>query len=416
MINDILKLVGCEFTLSRLPNHSNNTLMNITKHSLLVFLLIFPSLVMAEARLENLATRGFVGTNDSVLIGGLVITGDTKKTILIRARGPALTAAGVEGALSDTQILLLSGSTLIDSNDDWEMHDNANQVPLGLRPADSRESVIVRALDPGAYTAIITGINDEEGIGLVEIFELANTGTTKLQNIATRGFVGVGDAVMIGGLVISGDENKTLLIRAKGPSLTAQGVAGALANPEIILLSGPTVIDSNTDWKQHPRFNEIPTDLQPTDDLEAALIADLAPGAYTAIVTGNEGTTGVGIVEVFEVTPVVPPVEPSAQEFFTDNIETAIIQSRCIACHLVGGIAGSTNLLFERTSTSSNVANFQQFQNFVGTSLSVQTLVLSKVSGNNHEGGNQLPFGSSGYNDLESFLILLTGNGQISSR
>ncbi|MFT6751688.1 MAG: putative Zn-binding protein involved in type VI secretion, partial [Candidatus Azotimanducaceae bacterium] len=193
--------------------------MNLFKKYLLILLLIFPPLLLAEARLENLATRGFIGTGDNVLIGGLVISGDTAKTILIRARGPALTAAGVEGAISNTQILLFSGSNLIDSNDDWETHENANQVPTSLQPTDFRESVIVSTLNPGAYTAIITGINDEEGIGLVEIFELSNTGNTRLGNIATRGFVGTGDAVMIGGLVISGDENMTLLIRAKGPSL-----------------------------------------------------------------------------------------------------------------------------------------------------------------------------------------------------
>ncbi|MFT6753486.1 MAG: hypothetical protein ACJA2O_003681, partial [Candidatus Azotimanducaceae bacterium] len=234
---------------------------------------------------------------------------------------------------------------------------------------------------------------------------------TRLGNIATRGFVGTGDAVMIGGLVISGDENMTLLIRAKGPSLTAQGVDGALVNPEIILLSGSDVIDSNTDWKLHDRFDEIPEELKPTDDLEAALITELAPGAYTAIVTGTGGTTGVGIVEVFEVTPVVPPPpQPSAQVFFTDNIETSIIQSRCIVCHVNGGVANSTNLVFEPTNPTSDVANYQQFETYVGTSLSVQNLVLSKVSGNNHVGGNQLPIGSSDYNDLEIFLNLLTND------
>ena len=384
--------------------------MNLIKKCLLIFLVVFPTMLLAEARLQNLATRGFIGTGDNVLIGGLIITGDAPKTILIRARGPALTVAGVVGAISDTEILLFSGSDIIDRNDDWQTHENANQVPVGLQPTDSRESVIVKTLVPGGYTAIVTGINGEEGIGLVEIFELSNTGITKLANIATRGFVGTDDAVMIGGLVISGDENKTLLIRAKGPSLTAQGVDGALANPEIILLSGQTVIDSNTDWKLHARFNEIPTELQPTDDLEAALITELAPGPYTAIVTGTGGTTGVGIVEVFEVIPVTPPVEPRAQAFFTDNIETSIIQSSCITCHVPGGIAGNTNLLFETTNPTSDVANYQQFEAFVGTSISVQNLVLSKVSGNNHGGGNQLPFGSAGYNDLESFLNLLTNN------
>ncbi|MFT7687220.1 MAG: hypothetical protein ACI9FB_002572 [Candidatus Azotimanducaceae bacterium] len=256
---------------------------------------------IVKNRLVNLATRGFVGIGDNVLIGGLVITGSEPKSIVIRARGPALTEAGVEGALSDPNIILFSGSTIIDSNDDWPDHSNQSQVPSHLRPENSRESVIATTLNPGPYTAIVTGVNNEQGIGLVEIFEVNDTGSTKLQNIATRGLVSTGDGVLIVGLVISGSEPKKLVVRAKGPSLSEQGVEGVLADPEMTLFSGATVIDSNDNWQDHARSDEVPESLRPGNVMEATIYTELTPGAYTAIVSGVGGSTGVGIVEVFEV-------------------------------------------------------------------------------------------------------------------
>jgi len=252
-------------------------------------------------RLINIATRGMVGSGDNVLIGGLVIQGSESKTILIRARGPALAAAGVGGALSDPNIFLFSGPTLIDQNDDWEGHPNMNLIPQNLMPSDSRESVMVKTLVPGAYTAIVTGVNGEEGIGLIEVFELSDTGETRLINIATRGFVGTGDSVMIAGLVISGTGFEKVVLRAKGPSLTALGVNGALLDPQLILFSGTTIIDSNDNWQDHPDMSKIPENLRPVDDLESVIYKELAPGAYTAIVIGTANATGVAIVEVFEI-------------------------------------------------------------------------------------------------------------------
>ncbi|MFT6749905.1 MAG: hypothetical protein ACJA2O_000079 [Candidatus Azotimanducaceae bacterium] len=252
-------------------------------------------------RLQNLASRGFVGTGDNVLIGGLVIRGTRAKTVVIRARGPALTSAGVAGALTNPQLTLFSGADIIDSNDDWEVHDNVNLIPTNLRPTDAAEAVIAITLNPGAYTAIMSGVGDEEGVGLIEIFEIDDTGETRLQNIATRSFVGTGDNVTIGGIVISGIQTKKLVIRAKGPSLAASGVSGVMANPQMTIFSGANVIDSNDDWQNHFRAAEVPTNLQPTDLLEATIFTELSPGAYTVIVSGVGDTTGVGIVEVFEI-------------------------------------------------------------------------------------------------------------------
>ncbi|XOV89334.1 MAG: SUMF1/EgtB/PvdO family nonheme iron enzyme [Pseudomonadota bacterium] len=255
----------------------------------------------SDSRLQNIATRAQVKTGDEVLIGGLVISGTEPKTVVIRARGPALTTAGVSGALTNPQMALFSGADLIDSNDDWQTHPNANLIPEDLRPVDPTEAVIVATLQPGPYTAIVSGVADEVGVGLVEIFELTDTGATRLRNIATRGFVGTGDNVMIGGLVINGTEPKKVVVRAKGPSLAEAGVPGVLMDPQMALFSGATVIDSNDNWQEHPNANFMPEDLKPTNAQEAVIYTELAPGPYTAIVSGVGDTTGVGIVEVFEV-------------------------------------------------------------------------------------------------------------------
>ena len=254
-----------------------------------------------NTRLINIATRGFVGTGDNVLIGGLVIQGTEAKTVLIRARGPALAEAGVDGALPDPNISFFSGATLIDNNDDWPDHPNMNLIPASLTPSNTQESVIVTTLAPGAYTAIVNGINNEEGIGLIEVFELSDTGETRLINIATRGFVGTSDSVLIAGLVIAGTGTQKVVIRAKGPSLTSLGVSGALLDPHVTLFLGGSVIDSNNNWQEHSDADKIPKNLIPTEDAEAVVYKELSAGAYTAIVTGIGGTTGVAIVEVFEV-------------------------------------------------------------------------------------------------------------------
>ncbi|XOV90693.1 MAG: S8 family serine peptidase [Pseudomonadota bacterium] len=273
-------------------------------------MLITSTSVLAENRLQNLATRGFIGTGDNVLIGGLVISGTEPKTVVIRARGPSLTDAGVSGALADPEMALFSGATVIDSNDDWQTHAGVNLIPEDLKPtAYPAEAVIATTLQPGAYTAIVGGKNGATGIGLVEIFEVGDTGVTRLQNIATRGFVQTGDGVMIGGLVIAGTTAKKVVIRAKGPSLADQGVPNTLADPQMAIFSGATVIKSNDDWDSADNADKekIPADLRPTNSLEATVYMELMPGPYTAIVSGFGDSTGVGIVEVFEVLETSTP-------------------------------------------------------------------------------------------------------------
>jgi len=126
----------------------------------------------------------------------------------------------------------------------------------------------------------------------------------KLFNISTRGFVGTGDAVLIGGFIVTGNGmvNTKVLIRAAGPSLTALGVSGALQNPTVQLFnSSNVVIFSNDNWRDTQQTAIQATGLAPTDDRESAILATLPAGAYTAIVSGVNNTTGIARVDVFNV-------------------------------------------------------------------------------------------------------------------
>jgi hypothetical protein len=167
-----------------------------------------------------------------------------------------------------------------------------------MAPTAGLESAILVNLNPGPYTAIVSGLSGATGIAIVEVLEIDNP-ASPLVNIATRGRVQTGDNVMIAGFIISGSTPQTLLIRVRGPSLAAYGLTGVLADPVLQLYSGSGVIASNDNWINASNWAAIQaTGLQPTDARESAILITLSPGPYTAIVTGAGGSTGVAIVEV----------------------------------------------------------------------------------------------------------------------
>ncbi len=260
-----------------------------------------PSPSPTPAKLQNISTRLQVLTGDQVLIGGFIITGDDPKMVILRALGPSLSDFGITNALADP-VLELRGAdgSLITSNDNWKANQAAVEA-TGLQPSKDLESAIVATLDPGAYTAIVTGKNGGTGVGLVEAYDLDSAAASELGNISTRGFVDTGNNVMIGGFILEGEAN--VLIRVLGPSLTDFGVTGALADPTVELRDAQgTLISSNDNWKEGGQQSDITaTGLQPQKDKESALIETLSAGAYTAIVAGQTSTTGVGLVEVYRL-------------------------------------------------------------------------------------------------------------------
>ena len=142
------------------------------------------------------------------------------------------------------------------------------------------------------------------GTGLVEVYDVDQNPNTQITNLSARGFVGTGDDAMIGGTIFHGSPGTAyrVLVRAIGPSLSSMGVATPLRDPALSLHdANGSIIATNDNWKDSQQSEIAATGLAPTDDRESVIIATLPAGSYTAIVRGVNGTTGVGLVEVFNL-------------------------------------------------------------------------------------------------------------------
>jgi len=240
-------------------------------------------------------------------IGGFIITGTGPKHVILRAIGPSLTASGVPDALADPVLELHGPSPFVTITDDNWRDDPAQEaliIASGIAPTNDLESAIDATLVPGIYTAIIRGNNNTLGVGLIEVYDLSQAAPAKLGNISTRAFVSTGDNIVIGGFLLGGGSgNDRIVVRGIGPSLTAQGVPNALADPVLELRDGNgAILASNNDWHDNPlQASElIAAGLAPTNDLECGIATTLPPGPYTALLAGlNEGV-GVGLVEVYD--------------------------------------------------------------------------------------------------------------------
>ena len=259
--------------------------------------------VTGQDALANISTRVQVGTGNNIAIGGFIIVGNTAKQVVVRGLGPSLAAAGVASPLGDPILDLYdSVGNLLQSDDNWQDTQAQTLRDLQLAPANDSESAIVRTLAPGAYTVVLRGQNNGSGVGLVEVYDLQESAQSKLGNISTRGFVGAGDNVMIGGTIVTGPDSARVVFRAIGPSLAAAGIPNPLSNPQLGLFdANGTGIAANNDWKSSQQNAIAATGLAPANDLESAIIADLAPGNYTAIVSGVGGATGVALVEAYHL-------------------------------------------------------------------------------------------------------------------
>jgi len=231
------------------------------------------------------------------------VAGDAAKNVLVRALGPSLAGAGVPKVLRNPQVELYNASgTLLAQNTDWTELPPGT-VPLDLQPSDPKEAVINASLPGGNYTAVVRSEDDTTGVAVCEVYDLSPT-QSSVRNISTRGDVGLADNVMIGGFIIGCTLPTRVIVRAIGPSLTAAGVTGALADPVLELHDGSgALIFRNDNWRTDQQQEIIDTTVPPTDDRESAIVATLLPGAYTAIVGGANSTTGVALVEVYALGP-----------------------------------------------------------------------------------------------------------------
>lgn len=262
-------------------------------------------------RLFNISTRSQVGTDGNVMIAGFIVSGDSPKTVLLRAWGPTLAQQpfNVAGSLADPVLTLFQGDVSLASNDNWggeagtkaAILQAAQQVGAYHWPDGSKEAALLVTLEPGDYTAIVSGKGRTTGVSLIEGFEVG-AGATHFYNVSTRSVVLSNDGVQIAGFIVRGDTPKKVVIRASGPALTKYGVPGVLENPMIEVRHGNDLVAKNDDWDAaiRPDFQKCGIDNWAVGSKDAALVLTLNPGDYTAIVSGKDNGTGVALVEVYE--------------------------------------------------------------------------------------------------------------------
>ena len=251
----------------------------------------------------NLSTRGVVSVGDNVLIGGFIVTGTDPKTMVLRALGPSLSGFGLSGVLTDPILSVHDSSgNVIATNDDWQTDPGASEITAnGLAPTNPLESATLQTLAPAAYTVVVTGKDSTPGIGLVELYDLSPLSNSKLANISTRGSVGINDDVLISGFIVGDVASTTVVVRAIGPSLASSGVSGVLSDPTLTIYDvNGSAIASNDNWQDDINSIDIEQNgLAPTNALESAIVLHLPAGAYSAIVRGANGGTGVALAEVY---------------------------------------------------------------------------------------------------------------------
>ncbi len=254
------------------------------------------------ARLADISTRAQVGSGDNVLIGGFIIQGSASKRVLVRAIGPSLIPFGVANALMDPTLELrdMNGALLF-SNDNWTTAANKQDITdTGRAPGASQESAVLTTLAAGRYTAIVRGVGATSGVALVEVYDQDSGPGSLLANLSTRSGVGTGNNVMIGGIILTGQ--KTIIVRALGPTLTQFGVANALNDPALELRNAQgALVDSNDNWQSSPKSAQNQASgLAPPHSAEPAVLVTLPIGNYTAIVREVGAIpTGLALLEIY---------------------------------------------------------------------------------------------------------------------
>ena len=254
------------------------------------------------------------GADANTLIVGFAVSGSGGRSLLVRGVGPTLESFNVSGALGDPRITMFAGSTQMAANDDWGQAPNASTIAsTGITvgafplPAGSRDSAWLNTLAAGGYSVHVVGAGGATGVALMETYDAGGGSTARLANVSARSAVGTGAGILIAGFVVNGGPC-TILVRGVGPSLTQFNVPGALVDPQLQIFRDAQMVSENNDWGTASNSAALVSTAQavgafalPNASRDAALLITLTPGAYTAQVSGVNGTTGVALVEVYEV-------------------------------------------------------------------------------------------------------------------
>ena len=257
------------------------------------------------AQALNISGRARVETGQGVVISGFIVTGAAPKRVGVRALGPSLANFGISGPLADPVVRLNRGDgSLVMANDNWKNTQQAEITGAGLAPANDQEAALIAAVTAGNYSAIVSGKNGGTGVALAEVYDLDQAADSQLANISTRATVGTGSNVLIGGFITGSKIGATrVAVRALGPSLQQFGIANPLPDPRLELRdANGALLASNDNWQtdasQAALINSYA--LAPPNNLESAIAISLAPGRYTAIATGKNNQTGIGLIEIYD--------------------------------------------------------------------------------------------------------------------
>jgi uncharacterized repeat protein (TIGR03803 family) len=269
---------------------------------------LFSLSIRPSTALLNISTRMRVETGDNVLIGGFIVTGTAPKNVVIRGIGPSLSSVGISGALADPTLELRGpDGSLISANDNWQDYplQAAQLTALGFGLPHSNEAGIIATLPPNAYTAVLAGKNSGTGVGLLEVYDIDQTANAQMANISTRGLVQTGTNVMIGGFILGGSTSDAhVIVRGIGPSLADLGLSPVLANPTLELHDGNgALLTSNDNWlDDSTQAAELSASgLAPTHWQESGIRALLPPGPFTAVLAGQNGGSGIGLIEIYNL-------------------------------------------------------------------------------------------------------------------
>lgn len=238
------------------------------------------------------------------------------ENVLVRASGPALAPFNVPGLLADPQIALNGSGGIVASEAGWGGGAPivAAASELGAFPwtdPKSKDSALLLSLDQGPYTAVVSGASGDTGVALAEIYDATPPASysptaPRLINISSRAGVGTGGNVLIAGFVVGGSTSRTVLVRASGPALAPFGVPGVLPDPQLVLNGTGGALYSNNGWAGDTNVAAFASQVgafawpDPTS-ADSAILVTLQPGAYTAVVSGASGDTGIALIEIYEI-------------------------------------------------------------------------------------------------------------------
>ncbi len=284
---------------------------------------LFRTGLAAPSRLGNLSVLTNVTAADPQFTVGTVLGGNGTsgvKPLLIRAAGPSLTPLGVGGALADPKLEVFSGSSSVATNDNWNgtpaLSALFSQVgAFAYASATSLDAAVSYTPNvtapPAGFTVQVNGVGGAAGAVIAELYDATpsaafTNATPRLINVSVLKQIGAG-GLLTAGFVIQGSMPKQVLVRAVGPTLALPpfNIGSAMSDPKLDLFLGPTVIASNDNWggtsALSAAFSNVGAFALGATSKDAALLVTLFPGNYTAQVSGVAGSTGLAIVEVYEV-------------------------------------------------------------------------------------------------------------------